>query len=102
MPHTDAGLPFNGSVPLTVHTSRQGAEDAKERAPSQLVRYIEALTDAGEGLTDLEASKLLNIPLASVCARRAPLRKAGLIYAEGTRPGPTGVGNAIWRFKGTK
>jgi hypothetical protein len=45
---------------------------------------------------------LLNIPLASVCARRAPLRKAGLIYAEGTRPGPTGVGNAIWRFKGTK
>jgi hypothetical protein len=99
MPYTDSELPYSGSVPLTIHTSRQGAEDAKARALPQTIRYVAALQDAAEGLTDAEAAKVLDIPLASVCARRAPLRKAGLIYAEGTRPGPTGVGNAIWRWR---
>lgn len=84
---------------MTVHTSRQGAEDAKDRALPQTIRYIEALQDAVNGLTDHEAAKLLGIPNTSVCARRAPLRKAGLIYAEGTRPGPNGVQNAIWRWR---
>lgn len=97
---TDSGLPFSGSVPLTRHTSRAGAEAAAERAPSQTARYIAALLDARDGLTDHEAARLLGIPNTSVCARRAPLRKAGLIYAEGTRPGPDKVSNAIWRWRG--
>lgn len=99
MPYTDAQLPYSGSDPLTVHTSRQGAEDAKERAIEQTTRYIAALVDAVDGLTDHEAARLLGIPNTSVCARRAPLRKAGLIYAEGTRKGPTGIANAIWRWR---
>lgn len=99
MPFTESGLPFSGAVPLTAHTSRQGAEAASNRAPSQLVRLIEAYVHAADGLTDHEAARLLGIPNTSVCARRAPLRKAGLIYAEGTRPGPDGVANAVWRWK---
>jgi hypothetical protein len=99
MPYVDSGLPFNGSTPLSLHTSRAGAKDAEQRSTSQTIRYIEALTDAVDGLTDAEAAKVLGIPLASVCARRAPLRKAGLIFCEGTRPGPTGIGNAIWRWR---
>lgn len=100
MPHTDAGLPFSGgTVPLTRHTSRKGAEAAEGRAPSQIIRYIAALIDAPDGLTDLEAAAILKIKNTSVCARRAPLRKAGLIYAEGTRPSPDGVANAVWRWR---
>ncbi len=99
VPYLDTGLPFNGSVPLTRHTSRQGAEDAADRAPSQTVRYIAALIDAPDGLTDYEAAAKLGCRNTSICARRAPLRKAGLIYAEGTRKGPDGVQNAIWRWR---
>lgn len=95
---TDAGLPFNGSSPLSRHTSRAGAEDAKARSASQIVRYLSALKEHG-GLTDLEASKLLNIDRTSVNARRATLVKAGLVVASGeTRPGPTGVKNCVWRL----
>lgn len=99
MAHTDAGLPFAGSVPLTRHTSRKGAEAAEERAPSQLIRMISAYIAAADGYTDHEIAAVLGIKNTSVCARRAPLRKAGLIHAEGTRPGPDGVANAIWRWR---
>lgn len=99
MPHIEAGLPFSGAVPLTVHTSRKGAESAEPRALPQMVRYIAAILEAADGLTDHEAQRLLNIPLASVIARRDPLRLAGLVYAQGTRPGPTGEQNAIWRWR---
>lgn len=100
MPHIESGLPFQGSVPLTRHTSRAGAEAAEKRAPSQLVRMVSAYVDAPDGRTDHEMAAYLGIPLASVCARRAPLRKAGLIFAEGTRPGPDGTTpNAVWRWR---
>jgi hypothetical protein len=99
MPYTESHLPFQGSVPLTAHTSRLGAEAATDRAPSQLVRYIEALTDAPDGLTDHEAAARLGCRNTSICARRGSLRKAGLIYAEGTRLGPDGIQNAIWRWR---
>jgi hypothetical protein len=99
MPYLESGLPFSGAATLTRHTSRAGAEAAADRAPSQLVRYIEALTDAPAGLTDHEAAAKLGCRNTSICARRAPLRKAGLIYAEGTRLGPDGIQNAIWRWR---
>jgi hypothetical protein len=93
-------LPFaQSSNPLTTHTSRLGAESSSERAPSQLCRYIALLMDAPDGLTDHEAAHRLGILNTSVCARRAPLRKAGLIYCEGVRKGPHGTSNAIWRWR---
>ncbi len=99
MPYTSSSLPYQGSVPLSRSTSLAGAESAKDRAPSQLIRYIVALIDAADGLTDWEAAKLLGIHNTSVCARRNSLRAAGLVFAEGTRPGPDGVANAIWRWQ---
>jgi hypothetical protein len=96
---TDAGLPYEGSTPLTRHTSNQGAEAAEPKALPQMVRYIVALTDAPDGLTDHEAERRLSIPLASVIARRDVLRRADLVYPEGTRPGPTGEPNAVWRWR---
>jgi hypothetical protein len=96
---TQSSLLFNGSCNLSRHTSRLGAESSSERAPSQLVRMIQAYTDAPDGKTDHEMAAYLRIPLASVCARRAPLRKAGLIYCEGVRKGPYTASNAIWRWR---
>lgn len=98
MPHTDVGLPFSGSTPLSRHCSHQGAEDAKERALSQTIRYQALLREHG-GLTDAEAAKLLDVERTSINARRAPLVKAGLVVADGTRPGPTGkILNVVWRL----
>lgn len=100
MPHTDSGLPFSGGViPLTRHTSKLAAEAAEPKALPQMVRYISALCDAPNGLTDWEAAELLGILHTSVCARRDPLRRAGLIFCNGTRPGPDGSANAIWRWR---
>jgi predicted ArsR family transcriptional regulator len=100
MAHTDAGLPFNGSTTLSRFTSHQGAEDAKDRALSQTIRYL-ALLKQHDGLTDAEAARLLGIERTSVNARRAPLVKAGLVYAEGMRQGPTGIRNAVWKLAAT-
>ena len=99
MPYTESNLPYQGSVPLSRSTSLAGAESAKDRAPSQLIRMIVALLDAPDGLTDHDLARILDIPLASVCARRAPLRNAGLVYCEGVRSGATGEPNALWRFR---
>lgn len=98
MPHTDAGLPFSGTTPLSRHTSFQGAEDAQARALPQTVRYLAALRQHG-GLTDAEAAKVLQLERSSINARRAPLVKAGIVVPDGTRPGPTGkVKNVVWRL----
>lgn len=97
--HTESGLPFSGAVPLSRHTSMKGAESAEKKAPSQLLRMIVLLVHAVDGYTDHELAHALSIPLASVCARRAQLREAELIYAQGTRPGPTGEPNAVWRWR---
>lgn len=99
MPHTDAGLPFEGITPLSRFTSHQGAEDAMDRALPQTVRYLALLKLHRGGLTDAEAAKLLRLERTSVNARRAPLVKAGIVVADGTRPGPTGrVKNTVWRL----
>ena len=98
MPYVDSALPFQGSTPLSRHTSRAGAEDARGRALPQTIRYLAILREHG-GLTDFEAARLLNVERTSVNARRVPLVKAGIVVAEGTRPGPTGkVRNTVWRL----
>jgi hypothetical protein len=98
MPHTDAGLPFQGCTPLSRFTSHAGAQDAKDRALPQTVRYLALLKESG-GLTDAEAATRLGIERSSVNARRVPLVKAGLVVADGVRPGPTGkVLNVVWKL----
>lgn len=100
MPYLDEHLPFNGSTPLSRHTSRAGAKDARSRALSQAIRYLRALKDHPHGLTDLEAADLLGVERTSINARRRELVKAGLVYADGTtRPGPTGVRNVAWKAR---
>lgn len=99
MPHTAALLPFNGITPLSRFTSHQGAQDAQERALPQTVRYLALLKLHPGGLTDAEAAKQLRLERSSINARRAVLVKAGIVVADGTRPGPTGkVKNTVWRL----
>jgi hypothetical protein len=100
MPWLEGALPFSGSVPQSAHASRAGAEDAAPRALSQTVRYLAQLKGHRDGLTDAEAAKLLGLERSSINARRVPLVKAGLVYADGFRPGPTGkVKNTIWKAR---
>lgn len=99
MPYVhDGQLPFSGLTPQSAHASRAGAEDAAPRALSQTVRYLSLLKSRPQGCTDAEAAELLGLERSSVNARRVPLVKAGLVYADGFRPGPTGkVRNTIWK-----
>ena len=92
-----AGLPFAGITPLSRHTSHAGAEDAAPRALPQTIRYMAALRQHG-GLTDHEAAKVLGLERSSINARRSDLVKAGIVVAEGTRPGPTGTRNVVWKI----
>ena len=99
MPWTECDLPFSGITDQSRHASRLGADDAKDRAATQQVRYLELLKIHGGGLTDAEAAKLMQIERTSINARRAPLVKAGIVVADGYRSGPTGrVKNTVWRI----
>lgn len=96
MPWSSQELPFSGSVPASRHASHAGAKDAEQRAATQTIRYMALLHEHG-GLTDAEAAFLMNLERTSINARRAPLIKAGLVVADGFRPGPTGkVKNVVW------
>ena len=98
MPHTEQGLPFSGVTPQSRHASHAGAQDAAPRALSQTIRLLALLKAHPLGLTDAESAVLLNIERTSINARRAPLVKAGLVYAAGFRPGPTGkIKNTVWK-----
>ena len=90
---TQADLMFSGSTPISRHCSRRGAEDAQQRSGAQLLRYLELLRLHPGGLTDFEASRLMDIERTSINARRAPLVKRGVVVANGTVPGPTGIRN---------
>jgi len=97
VPYTKGSLPFNGSTPLSRHTSHLGALDASERALTQTVAYLH-LIKVHAGLTDWDAARLMRVERTSITARRAPLVKAGLVVAEGTKPGPTGIRNVVWKL----
>lgn len=100
MPHTDAGLPFSGSSPLSRHTSYQGAEDAKARALPQLVVYLALLKSVyPDGMTDAEAAERMGVERTSINARRKPLHQAGLVESYGTRERvSSGNPNTVWRL----
>jgi hypothetical protein len=99
MPYIDHALPFSGSTPQAAHASRAGAEDAAPRALNQAIRYLALLKSRPQGCTDAEAAKLLDLERTSVNGRRKPLEKAGLVYADGFRDGPTGVKNVVWKAR---
>jgi len=97
MPYIESSLPFSGTLPQSRHASRSGAEEAAPRALSQTVRYLRALKDRRDGLTDAEAAKVLHVERSTINARRVPLVKAGLVVADGFRPGVTGTKNTVWK-----
>jgi hypothetical protein len=99
MPYIDHALPFSGSTPQAAHASRAGAEDAAPRALNQTVRYLALLKSRPHGCTDWEAAELLGVERTTINARRRPLVKAGLVYADGFRDGPTGVKNVVWKAR---
>lgn len=97
--YLDQSLPFSGSVPLSRQCSALGAVDARPRACRQTRRYLRLLHRRGdEGLTDWEAAGLLGLERTTINARRRPWCKGDepWIDTAATRPGPTGVRNAVW------
>lgn len=99
--YIEQSLPFSGAAPLARHCSALGAQDAAKRSGKQLRTYLLLLERRGdEGLTDLEAARLMAIERTSVTARRRPLcvdPDPWIVEGE-TRPGPTGVRNVCWRL----
>ena len=99
MSYTAQGLPFAGSTSISRHCSYAGAVDAQDRALPQTLRLLTLLKSRPQGCTDMEAAELLGLERSSINARRRPLVQAGLVYADGTRPGVTGVRNAVWKSR---
>jgi hypothetical protein len=99
MPLIEQVLPFSGASPLSRHCSALGALDARPRACAQTRRYLRLLIARGDvGSTDWESANLLGIERTSVTARRRPLcmGEDPWIVTGDTRPGPTGIKNAVW------
>lgn len=95
--HTDSGLPFSGAIQQSRHASYQGAEAAKDRAPSQVLRYLALLAQRyPDGLTDQEAADLLGLERSTINARRGQAMAADLIRADGSRPGKYDCDNTVW------
>jgi len=93
-------LPFaHGLTPQSSHTSYLGAKAAEVRAPNQSARYVALLLAWPEGLTDLEAARLLQLERTSICARRSLLVKTGIVVPNGFRKSPAGVKNVLWRIR---
>src|SRR5678816_3276416 len=98
MPYTASealSLPFSGSVTLSRHSSYQGAVSASERVGRQCLALISAYKDHGP-LTDAQAAQVLGVERTTINARRAELRKRGLVQAIDTIKGEHGVSNTRW------
>jgi hypothetical protein len=97
MPFTEQDLPFSGRSPQPRHASYLGAKDAQPRAGRQIRQYLQLLADHLEGLTDAEAASLMGIERSTINARRNQC--GDRVYAEGFRPGRSGVKNTIWKLR---
>lgn len=81
------------------HTSRLGAESAANRAETQTARYLSLLQDYPEGLSDMQAARLMGVERTTINARRSPLHKAGVVVPNGFVTGDSGVKNVRWSLK---
>lgn len=88
-------LPFSGAGPLARHASVTGAVRALPRAGSQAWRLY-LLYRARGPQTDHQASRALDLPLASICARRSWLVAQHLVVAHDLVVGPFGAKNTRW------
>ncbi len=79
-------------------TSKQGAVHAHQRAGSQAERLLRLYRERGPQ-TDHQACAALDLPLATVCARRNALLKQGWVHACGTKPGPYRTLNTLWGLR---
>lgn len=97
----DQSLPLSGETPIARHCSALGAINAQPRASAQTKRYLRLLAARGdEGLTDWEAADLMGLERSTINARRVPRCKGDdpWIVPEGSRPGPTGIRNTVWKL----
>jgi len=98
MPYTSSetfSLPFSGSVTLSRHCSHQGALSAFERVGRQALELLTAYRQRGP-LTDAAAAQVLGVERTTINARRAELRRRGLVQAVDTVKGAHGVANTRW------
>lgn len=91
-------LPFQGTESLSRHSSYEGAKHALPRAGSQAWRLFLLYREHGPQ-TDHQASTALNLPLATICARRCWLRDKGLVKAVDSVSGPFGTRNTSWGIR---
>lgn len=87
--------------------SREAARVIETRSSGQCERYIALLQRFPAGLTDHEASRLLKMPLSSICGRRGELNarakasgQSKPIQKRGSKEGPHGIRNARWVWSG--
>ena len=93
-PAEDVARPFAAGS----ETSREGAMQAQPRAGSQAQRLLDLYKAYGP-LTDHQASERLQLPLATICARRNWLIRLDYVTEHGTAPGPYKTKNIRWGVK---
>lgn len=80
------------------HASYSGAVTAAPRAGSQADRIYELLRVLPFA-TYHDLAEDVGLPLATICARMAALRKAGKVESAGTMIGPYGARRTVWRAR---
>lgn len=92
------GLPFSGSTPLSRHASHSGSMAAGKTRGPQTQRYLDWLTNRGEG-TDAQAEAELKMPRYSVCSIRNALLKREMVEAVRVDVTNWGTRHTVWRVR---
>jgi hypothetical protein len=90
-----AGLPFQGSTPLSRLASYDGACVAQAGAESKRERLYRWLLENGPA-TDREMAEGLGMLVSSICGRRNELVQLGKVRACGLKPGKFRARNTCW------
>lgn len=96
MPHTQQGIAFSGSTSQSRHASHQGAVAIAPKQPTLVLRYLGALRERPQGLTDQEAAALLGVKETTICGRRNECAEVGLVEPAGFRLGDSNVNVTVW------
>jgi len=95
-------LPFQGSTPMSLHCSAEGAKSAAERCGRQALALL-ALYRARGPLTDADAADAMGIERTSINARRNALVRLGLVEAYDTiKNARSGISNVRWQLATAK